>query len=284
MRSAFMISLFFLLVLVLMDGGFAQLTLPRISPKASVSQTIGITDVTIDYCRPGVKGRVIWGELVPYNQPWRTGANEATTISFSSDVTIAGNKLAKGKYALVTIPTPSEWTVIFSKQTDMWGAMGYKPEEDVLRIQVKPLPAEFTERMLFYFDNLTDNSADVILQWEKMKVPFTIQVDVNGMVMEQAQKSIHWRTPYQAANYAFENNLDLDRAQKWLEISKAIEKNYWNTNLEARMLEKQGKKKEAIKLMEEAITMGKTMPQPPFKPDRDGSHAGEMEGEIMDKP
>lgn len=264
MRLVCMLVLLSIFVLVVSDNALAQLTLPRISPKASVSQTIGITDVTIDYCRPGVKGRVIWGELVPYNEPWRTGANEATTISFSSEVTIAGNKLAKGKYALLTIPNTEEWTVIFSKQIDMWGAMGYKPEEDVLRIKVKPRPAEFTERMMFYFDNITDSSADAVLQWEKIKIPFTIQVDVHGMVMEQAQKSISWRTPYQAANYAFENNLDMARAQKWLEVSKAVEKNYWNTNLEARILEKLGKKKEAIKLMEEAITMGKAMSQPPF--------------------
>lgn len=264
MRLVSMMFLLIMLVLVVADSSLAQLTLPRISPKASVSQTVGITDITIDYCRPGVKGRVIWGELVPYNEPWRTGANEATTISFSSDVMVAGNKLVKGKYALVTIPVAGEWTVIFSKQTDMWGAMGYKPEEDVLRIQVKPVPAEFTERMMFYFDNLTDNSADAVLQWEKIKVPFTIQVDVNGMVMEQAQKSISWRTPYQAANYAFENNLDLAQAQKWLELSKSMEKNFSNTALEARILEKQGKKKEAIKVMEEAITMGKAMSQPPY--------------------
>lgn len=264
MRLVSMMFLLIMLVLVVADSGLAQLTLPRISPKASVSQTVGITDITIEYCRPGVKGRVIWGELVPYNEPWRTGANEATTISFSSDVMVAGNKLVKGKYALVTIPVAGEWTVIFSKQTDMWGAMGYKPEEDVLRIQVKPVPAEFTERMMFYFDNLTDNSADAVLQWEKIKVPFTIQVDVNGMVMEQAQKSISWRTPYQAANYAFENNLDLAQAQKWLELSKSMEKNFSNTALEARILEKQGKKKEAIKVMEEAITMGKAMSQPPY--------------------
>lgn len=154
--------------------------------------------------------------------------------------------------------------MIFNKQTDIWGAFGYKPEEDVLRIQVKPLPAEFTERMMFYFDNITDNSADAVLQWEKIKVPFTIQVDVNSMVMEQAQKSISWETPYEAANYAFENNLDLTKAQKWLEVSKAVEKNYWNINLEAHMLEKQGKKREAINLMEEAITMGKAMAEPPF--------------------
>ena len=264
MRLVSMMFLLIMLVLVVADSGLAQLTLPRISPKASVSQTVGITDITIEYCRPGVKGRVIWGELVPYNEPWRTGANEATIISFSSDVMVAGNKLAKGKYALVTIPTASEWTVIFSKQTDMWGAMGYKPEEDVLRIQVKPVPAEFTERMMFYFDNLTDNSADAVLQWEKIKVLFTIQVDVNGMVMEQAQKSINWRTPYQAANYAFENNLDLAQAQKWLELSKSMEKNFSNTALEARIMEKQGKKKEAVKVMEEAITMGKAMSQPPY--------------------
>lgn len=117
---------------------------------------------------------------------------------------------------------------------------------------------------MFYFDNITENSADAVLQWEKIKVTFTIQVDLHGMVMEQAQKSIPWRTPYQATNYAFENNLDLTRAQKWLDISKAAERNYWNTSLEARMLVKHGKKKAAIKLMEKSIIMGQAMSQPPF--------------------
>jgi hypothetical protein len=148
----------------------------RLSPNASVSQTIGLTDVAITYCRPGVKGRVIWGELVPYDKVWRTGANEATTISFSNDVLIEGQKLPKGKYSLHTIPTATTWTVIFNKVADQWGSYSYKQEEDALRVTVTPRDGDFQERMLFTFDKLTDNSAEIVLSWEKLQVPIKIEI------------------------------------------------------------------------------------------------------------
>lgn len=264
MRGLYTAVIIFVLLFLVMTTGWAQLDLPRLSPEASVSQAIGITKVTVDYFRPGVKNRVIWGELVPYNEIWRTGANRATLISFDSDVTIEGNKLAKGKYSFFTIPTPGEWTIIFNKNTDLWGTSGYKQEEDALRFQVKPAAAEFTERMMFYVRDLQDDAATLVLQWEKLQIPMNIKVDVNTMVMEAAAQAINWRTPYQAAGYVLDSNLELEKGKAWLDISQSIEKNYWNTALQARFLEKMGKKKDAVKTMEEALKMAAEMDRAPF--------------------
>ena len=151
---------------------------PRLSPNASVSQTIGLTDVAVTYCRPGVKGRVIWGDLVPYDKVWRTGANEATTFSCSDDVMIEGQKLAKGKYSLHTIPTATTWTVIFNKVAEQWGSYSYKQDEDALRVTVTPREGAFQERLCFTFENLADASAQLVLSWEKLQVPIKIEVTI----------------------------------------------------------------------------------------------------------
>ena len=264
MRGFYTVVIVVALLFLMVRTTWAQLDLPRLSPEASASQTIGITKVTVEYFRPGVKNRVIWGELVPYNEIWRTGANRATLISFDSDVTIEGNKLAKGKYSFFTIPAPEEWTIIFNKNTDLWGTSGYKQEEDALRFQVKPTAAEFTERMMFSFTDLQDNAATLVLQWEKLQIPMNITVDVNMMVMEAAAQAINWRTPYQAAGYVLDGNLDLEKGKAWLDISQSIEKNYWNTTLKARYLEKMGKRKDAVKTMEEALKMAAEMESAPF--------------------
>ena len=124
-------------ILAATTPALAQLELPRVSPKATVSQTVGLTDVTITYCRPSVRGRTIWGGLVPYDEVWRTGANEATTITFTDDVTIDGNKLPAGTYGLFTVPGKDEWTVVFNKGAKQWGAYEYKQDQDALRIKVE---------------------------------------------------------------------------------------------------------------------------------------------------
>jgi hypothetical protein len=148
---------------------------PRVSPNASVAQTIGVTEVTISYGRPGVKGRTIWGELVPYGEVWRTGANEATTISFSKDVTIEGERLPAGTYALFTIPKENEWIVVFNKNAQQWGAFDYNASQDALRVKVKPQAADPQEWMSFSFEDLNPNAATVALRWEKLAVSFKIQ-------------------------------------------------------------------------------------------------------------
>lgn len=232
--------------------------LPRVSPKASVTQTIGLTDVAITYSRPGVKGRKIWGGLVPYNQVWRTGANEATTISFSDDVTINGQKLKARKYSLFTIPTPKDWTIIFNNQADIWGT-DYDQANDVLRIQVTPQPSEHVEWMLFTFRDLTPNSANVVLQWEKLKVPFKIEVDVQSKALANARAAIakakegDWRPFFSAANYCMQNNINHEEALQWIEKSIAAQENFFNLNVKARLLAQMGKISEAITTAEKAL-------------------------------
>jgi hypothetical protein len=150
----------------------------RISPKAMVKQTVGFTDITIDYSRPGVKGRTIWGGLVPYNVVWRAGADEATKITFSTDVKINGRNLKAGSYSFFAIPTSNKWTLIFNKVADQWGAFEYNEAEDVFRIEVTPEEGNFQEWLCYTITKTGDNSAVVRLEWEKLKVPFTVEVEI----------------------------------------------------------------------------------------------------------
>ena len=150
----------------------------RISPKASVSQTVGFTDITISYSRPGVKGRKIWGGLVPYDKVWRAGANEATKITFSTDVIIDGKTLPAGSYGFFAIPGKDEWTLIFNKVADQWGAFEYNEAEDALRINVKPEKNNFTEWLRYEITKTSDTTAVVSLEWEKLKVPFNVEVKI----------------------------------------------------------------------------------------------------------
>lgn len=154
---------------------------PRVSPMASVSQTIGeSTEITVAYSRPAVKGREIWGKLVPYDKVWRSGANEATTISFSDDVLIEGQALAAGTYALFTIPSRDEWTIIFNKKAQQWGAFKYDSKEDALRIKVKPQAAPQTEWLEFVFEQANGTAAVLALRWEKIKTAFKIETQKTG--------------------------------------------------------------------------------------------------------
>lgn len=239
------------------------LSVPRPSPNASISQTIGITEVTLHYSRPGVKGRKIWGELVPYGQVWRTGANENTTISFSTPVTVDGHPLPAGLYGLQTIPTESDWTVIFSKDAELWGAFDYKQEHDALRIQVKPAAAEPQERMGFEFTDLTDTSAKVVLRWETVSVPFTIQVDTPKLVTDAARSALRWQNGIQVVNYCIQNDTCLDDAARWVDASIALEPNFFNQRAKALLLAKKNDFKGAAAAGEKALAAAKAMTQPP---------------------
>ncbi len=151
----------------------------RISPKATVKQTVGFTEVTIEYNRPGVKGRTIWGGLVPYNVVWRAGANEATKITFSSDVKIDGKKLKAGSYGFFAIPGQKTWTLIFNKVANQWGAFEYNDVEDALRIEVTPMQNNcWQEWLAFTINKTSDKKAVVMLEWEKLKVPFNVEVEI----------------------------------------------------------------------------------------------------------
>jgi hypothetical protein len=247
------------------SGAFAQqqLQLPRPSPNASVSQTIGVTEVTIHYSRPGVKGRKIWGELVPYGEVWRTGANENTTIRFSTPVKIDGHELPAGLYGLQTIPTADQWTVIFSKDADQWGAFTYKQEDDALRIQAKPGPAELRERMGFDFEDVTDTSARIVLRWEKLQVPFTVEVDTPKLAVAAVKDSLRPGTFMQAANWCIQSNTCLDDASRWLDASIALDPGFGNQRAKAMLMAKKNDYKGAVTWAEKALAAAKSATPPP---------------------
>jgi hypothetical protein len=274
MRAFRSFAAFGLLTLVTGAALAQQLDLPRPSPNASVTQTVGITDITIKYSRPGVKGREVWGKLVPYGEVWRTGANENTTIKFSTPVKIEGHELPAGIYGLQTIPAPGDWTVIFSKDADEWGAFSYKPEHDALRVQAKPQPAELRERMAFDFEDVTDTSARVVLSWEKLRVPFTVEVDTPKLVEAKAKAAVRWQTPYQAASYCIQNNVCLDDASRWLDASIAIQENYSNLRAKAMLLAKRNDPGAAT-YAQKALAAAKTL-----QPAPDAQQIKDLEGMV----
>lgn len=241
----------------------AQVRSPRPSPKASLMQSVGLTDVTINYNRPGVKGRPIWGALVPYGQVWRTGANEATTIEFSDDVWINGNKLTKGLYSLHTIPTASDWTIIFNSVAQQWGSYSYDAAKDALRVQVTPMPAEHREWMTFEIPEMTTDTAKIVLRWEKIAVPFTVDTKSTERTLASFRNAMQpdWRTPYMAADFAFNNKGAATDAEltQWLDQSMKAQENTANLWLRARVAERAGNKADAIRYAEMAIA--KASPQ-----------------------
>ena len=247
----------------------AQFQPPRPSPKASVAQTIGLTDVAVSYSRPSVKGRVIWGGLVPYDKPWRTGANEATTISFSDDVTVNGQKLAAGTYAIVTIPGKDEWTVIFNKDTKLWFETEYDAAKDVLRVKAKPETAPHMESLEISFPAVGPDSGQMAFHWEKVLVPLSIGTDTKAKAMALAKKEVEkasaeaWRTPLRAGRWAWESKASLDEALAWTDKSIAVQENWSNLSLKAQILADQGKTKDAIAVAEKAIQVGKAAAQKP---------------------
>lgn len=236
--------------------------LPRLSPSASVSQTIGYTNITIDYCRPGVKGRKILGDVVPYNKVWRTGANESTTIHFTTDVTIAGNKVPAGIYSLFTIPTEDEWTVILNKAYKNWGTQ-YDIKEDFLRFNVKPSEGNFTERLRYSFAELTDNSVSVLINWDNFQIEFKIETDLAEQVYKKVKETIatkpdDWSIYADAAQYAADNDLLLTEALGWIDKAIFINKVYTAYYIKAKVLIKLNKTTEALQTLETCRNLGRT--------------------------
>ena len=247
----------------------AQFQAPFPSPKQTVTQTIGVTDVSVSYSRPLVKGRKIWGELVPFDKPWRTGANQATTVTFGDDVMVEGKKLAAGTYSLVTIPGKDEWTVVFNLDTALWFRTDYNPGLDVLRVKVKPVPAELRESFEIGFQNVGPDSARLVLAWEKLAVPISLQVDTKGRAVAKAREAVakakadDWRTPLVAARYLYDKKYALDDAGKWLDKSIATKATFGNLSVKANALAAEGKTKDAVAAAEKALAAGKAAEQKP---------------------
>jgi len=257
--------LVFAAVLVLATFCAAQsmvLDLPRQSQRATVSQRLGITDISITYHRPLVNNRKIWGTLVPYGQVWRAGANENTIIAFSDPVMIEGKPLDKGTYGLFMIPTENDWTIIFSKNSTSWGAFTYDQKEDALRVSVKPQASDFHDALTYDFDQLHPDATLVTLRWEKVAVPFKVSVDVPQLVEASLQKQLRSLSQYtwvswdEAANYVLDNKLDPQLALNYADKSIQNEERFENLITKSRALERLGKKDEALALRNKAFEKG----------------------------
>ncbi|MFZ0821237.1 MAG: DUF2911 domain-containing protein [Candidatus Acidiferrales bacterium] len=240
----------------------ALLNLPRDSQHALVMQRIGITDITINYHRPQVKGRKIFGGLQPYGDVWRGGANENTIIDFSSDVTVEGKPLAKGVYGLHMIPGESDWTIIFSNNSTSWGSFTYDKAEDALRVTVKSKPADLQEALVYNFDDVTGNSAVITMRWEKVAVPIHVQVDTPAIVMAslhnqlRARAQYEWQAWVEAADYILDNKLSADEALKDADHSIQMEDRFENEMVKTRALTTLGRKDDAIAARNKALGMG----------------------------
>lgn len=234
--------------------------MPQPSPHARVEQQVGVTDFSVEYYSPGVKGRKIWGALVPFDQVWRTGANQATKLVASNDFKLAGKAVPAGTYAVYTIPGKSSWTVILSTDVNAWGAYSYNAKNDVARVQVKPqtLPAP-RERMTFLFSDTTDGGTNLDLEWEKLRIRMPIEVETRAQVMAGIDKSLAeaWRPHFVSARYLLENEGDLKKALEYVNTSIAIKPTWWNQWVKAQILAKSGDKKGAVASGQEALQLGK---------------------------
>src|SRR5438067_7904419 len=236
-----------------------ELNIPRVSQRASVTQRIGLTDITITYHRPAVGGREIWGKTVPYGKVWRAGANENTTITFSDDVTVEGKPLEAGTYGLHTMPDKDQWTIIFSKNATSWGSFSYDQKEDALRVTVKPRLAESTEQLTYVFDEVKPDSAAATLRWEKLAVPFHVSVDVKAVVLKSVKNELRsvggftWAGFDEAAQWCLDNNYNLEEALKWEDTSIQNEERFENLETKSRILDAMGRKDESAKALSTAF-------------------------------
>jgi len=227
-----------------------------------VSQTVGISQIQVTYHRPGVKGRQVWGSVVPYGDVWRGGANENTTVSFSTPVMLGGKTLPSGTYGLHMIPAKGEWTVIFSKNATSWGSFFYKESEDALRMRVQPQPAEFQEWLQYAFSDLTDSTAVLALAWEKLRIPIPLKFDTRALVVANARDSylrgpagFTWQGFNQAALYCAHNDIELSQAAEWVDQSIRLNENFNNLWTKAALFEKMGKAAEVPALRERAMKL-----------------------------
>lgn len=237
--------------------------LPQPSPSTHLEQRVGLTDITLDYSRPGVKDRVIFGDLVPFGSHWRAGANQNTKVTFSKPVTIANTNVAAGSYSLSMIPNKGTWTVILNTKTDMWGVDGYNQEEDVLRTEVTPQVIAPVETMRLSVENIGVSKADIVLDWSDVRIALPVELNTMELAMENIAKAItenpeDWRVYRNAANFYNQNNIELGAALTYVE--KVLELNadsWYSYYLYAQVLSKNGRKKEAKKAANKALEMGR---------------------------
>ena len=238
MKTNFTIAAYLSLSIFAANG--QELNVPVSSPSQSIKQDLALSSISVEYSRPSTRGRVVFGDLVPYDKVWRTGANESTKITLGEGILMEGNRIPAGKYALYTIPGKTEWTIILSKNTTWWGAYPYTEKEDLLRFNVKAMTLSSpVETFTITFDNITTHSTTLALSWEKTRVPVVITADNDAIAMKNIEDAMdpHDKRPYiAAANYYYENDKDLNKALEWINKSLEMEpKAYWAMYVKAKI-------------------------------------------------
>lgn len=237
------------------------LVLPVASPRAQVQQRVGLTDIEVTYHRPAMKGRKVWGGLVPFGKVWRAGADENTVIAFDTPIRVGGTTLPAGRYGLHMLPTATTWTVMFSSQSNGWGSYSYDPKEDVAKVTVTPVPAETTERLAYTFDDPSDQGVTLSLRWEQLRVPIPIEVDTKAVVVASLRNQVRGlgqffpETWSAAAGWCARNDTDLDEALTWADRSLAMKQTYVGLRTKAALLEKRGDATGAETLRAKALTI-----------------------------
>ncbi len=264
-----MMKILFILFISSLPFVFPQnLKMPQSSPYAQVEQEIGISKIKISYHRPGVRGRVIWGNVVPIQgQIWRAGANENTVFSFSDDCYLNGKKIRAGEYGFHIAVGENEWELIFSKNSTAWGSFFYNQKDDALRLKVTPQTAEFKEWLEYGIENLSDSTADIFLHWEKLKVSFSVKFDVKTITVNSLAHQLEglagfsWQGFYEAANYCYEHDCYPELASAWIGRSVSLDRNLANLDLQYRILLKYGGKEESDKVYSEIKELLSQMPE-----------------------
>jgi hypothetical protein len=237
------------------------LTLPLASQSATVTQRVGLTDVSLTYHRPAVGGRAIWGSIVPYGQVWRAGANENTVLTLGTDATVGGVRVPAGSYGLHMIPTASAWTVILNKEHQAWGSFFYDQKDDAARFTVTPQAAPFVERLAYTLDDPTETSVVATLRWEKLAVPIRIEVDTPALVVTSLQSQLrgaagfNWRAFAQAATWCANHGVGLELAQAWADRAVTLNRSFPSLRAQALVAEKRGDAAKASALRGEAMTL-----------------------------
>lgn len=238
----------------------AQLDMPAPSPSSKVSQAVGLGEVTVEYSRPSMKGRTIYGELVPFGKAWRTGANASTKVTFSEDVMLEGNEVPAGTYSLYTIPGESEWTVMLHKDMRLLMGDRYTKEEEQARFTITPM-TDFplsVETFTIGFDNVKPNSAEMAMYWENTRAAITITTEVDSKVMAQIEETLAGPSQnfyFNAATYYFENGKDINQAADFIAKADPNEERFWMQTWKARIMEKAGKPQEAIAASKKALAL-----------------------------
>lgn len=259
MKNLALGCLFSALVALVATPAAAQLELPAASPAAKVTQRVGVTDISIDYSSPGVKGRKVWGDVVPFDKVWRTGANAATKITFSRDVTFGGKPVPAGTYSIVSMPSQKGWKVMLNKELGLWATPApYSAANDVASVAATTTEIPNRERLTFIFSNTTDDSTSLDLEWEKLRVSVPIKVDSAAHAKASIQAAVDGsaRMHANAARYLADTAKDLPAALKQADASVAIQSNWFNQWIRADILARMGNYAEARKSAQVAWDLG----------------------------